>query len=97
MADPAFVAPTADEVREYALASGFRPFDYGGFVDYYASQGWRKSNGMPVSDWRSLCRSWASRQAEFDQRDGRATAAEREDTARRLDAEHGIDWGGGSL
>lgn len=94
MATQPFEPPTPGQVRDYAQASGMRGFDYAAFVDHYAAQGWVRSNGLPVADWRPLCRSWAARQAEFDARDGRAAAEERERTVSRLDAEHGIDWSG---
>lgn len=74
MAAQTFEPPTPGQVRDYAQASGMRGFDYAAFVDHYAAQGWVRSNGLPVADWRPLCRSWAARQAEFDARDGRRPA-----------------------
>ena len=74
MAAQTFEPPTPGQVRDYAQASGMRGFDYAAFVDHYAAQGWRRANGLPVADWRPLCRSWAARQAEFDARDGRRPA-----------------------
>lgn len=94
MAAAPFEPPTPAQVRDYAQASGMRGFDYAAFVDHYAAQGWRRANGLPVADWKPLCRNWAARQAEYDARDGRAAADERERTVSRLDAEHGIDWSG---
>lgn len=74
MAAAPFEPPTPGQVRDYAQASGMRGFDYAAFVDHYSAQGWVRSNGLPVADWRPLCRSWAARQAEFDARDGRRPA-----------------------
>ena len=49
------------------------------FFDFYASQGWRKSNGLPITDWRKQARQWHRRQVERDAEDrarGKPTQAE---------------------
>lgn len=58
-------APTGDEVTAYFGANCLRG-DPEAFFDFYEGQGWRKSNGMPVGDWRAVARSWSRRQAEID-------------------------------
>ena len=52
-----FTPPTIDEVRAYCTerANGIDP---AAFVDYYASQKWKKANGRPVADWRACVRQW---------------------------------------
>ena len=49
------------------------------FFDFYASQGWRKSNGLLITDWRKQARQWHRRQVERDAEDrarGKTTQAE---------------------
>lgn len=55
-----FTAPTADEVAEFAREDGLS-LDAEKFVDYYAAQGWRLSNGNAMRDWRAAARNWARR------------------------------------
>lgn len=54
--------PTTDEVREfansYASEKGLAPIDAERFVDYYAAQGWKLSNGQPLKDWKAAVRNW---------------------------------------
>ena len=49
--------PTIDEVRAYCLERGNR-VDPERFIDYYASQKWKKANGQPVADWKACVRTW---------------------------------------
>lgn len=60
-----FEPPEPDEVRAYFEANCLRgnPDD---FHDFYAAQGWLRSNGMAVEDWRALARSWSRKQAGYD-------------------------------
>ena len=37
------------------------------FFDHFESQGWVRSNGQPIADWRAQARMWSRRQVEFDQ------------------------------
>lgn len=62
-----FAPPTAEEVRAYSEEQGLG-LDPERFVDYYAAQGWRLSNGRVMRDWRAAARNWA-------RRDGTAKAA----------------------
>ena len=58
-------APTEDEAVAYFGANCLNG-DPRAFFDFYASQGWRKSNGMPIADWRSQARQWHRKQRELD-------------------------------
>ena len=77
----AFTPPTADEVRKYAEAQGLA-VDAAKFVDHYAAQGWKINNGLPMKDWRAAVRTWARRDAEWNQ--ARPKAAPDMDEARRM-------------
>ena len=59
-----FTPPTVDEVRAYCQERQNK-VDPERFVDYYASQKWKKANGRPVSDWKACVRTW--------ERDSKAT------------------------
>ena len=52
-----FVPPTVDEVNAYCVERNnvINP-EY--FVDYYASQNWKKANGRPLADWKAAVRQW---------------------------------------
>lgn len=73
-----FEPPTADEVAAYFGANCLNG-DPQAFFDFYASQGWRKSNGMPILDWQPQARQWHRRQRELDaeaRSRGKPTASE---------------------
>lgn len=55
-----FLPPTTDAVEAFAERCGLT-LDAGRFVDYYAAQGWRLSNGNPMKDWEAAARNWARR------------------------------------
>ena len=58
----AFVPPTVEEVDEYLAEKGLSPYLTGEeFVGYYGSQGWKKANGLPITDWKKAASGWASR------------------------------------
>ena len=57
--------PTADAVRAYFAANCLRG-DPDEFLDFYAAQGWRRSNGLPVEDWEAQARNWSRRQVDID-------------------------------
>lgn len=79
-----FKAPTVEEVREYVEAKGWS-VDAEHFVAYYGSQGWRKANGMPLTNWKLAVSNWRKIDERFD-KGGRHDA----DSGReRFDA---IDW-----
>lgn len=71
-------APTEEECVAEFQANCLRG-DPRAFFDFYASQGWRKSNGLPITDWRKQARQWHRRQVERDAEDrarGKPTQAE---------------------
>lgn len=74
----ACAAPTEEEcVAEFG--ANCLKGDPHAFFDFYASQGWRKSNGLPITDWRKQARQWHRRQVERDAEDrarGRPTQGE---------------------
>ena len=55
-----FIPPTVDEVAAYCLErnNGIAPQN---FVDYYAQQKWKLSNGNPMTDWKAAVRTWENR------------------------------------
>lgn len=56
-----FAPPTKEEVAAYALDQGIVGMDADRFIDYYAAQGWRLSNGNAMKDWKAAVRNWARR------------------------------------
>lgn len=58
--------PAPEEVRAYFGANCLRG-DPSEFFDHFEAQGWVRSNGQPIADWRAQARQWSRRQAEFDQ------------------------------
>lgn len=71
-------APTLDDVEAYFGANCLGG-DPTSFFDFYASQGWMKSNGMPIADWRAQARQWHRMQRERDadaRSRGKPTSAE---------------------
>lgn len=59
-----FTPPTPEEVMDYAFEKGIT-INAEDFIDYYASQGWKLSNGNPMKDWQAAARRWAKR-SEMD-------------------------------
>ena len=55
--------PTPAEVASFAASIGAEGFDSERFVDYYAAQGWRLSNGVAMRDWHAAVRNWLRRDA----------------------------------
>lgn len=49
--------PTVEEVAAYCRERE-NSIDAQAFVDYYASQKWRKANGQPLVDWKAGVRQW---------------------------------------
>lgn len=80
--------PTAEDVRTYFQANCLRgkPDE---FFDHFEAQGWVRSNGQPIADWRAQARQWSRKQAEFDQSNS-ADLREPEKPLPR--AENAVDW-----
>ena len=49
--------PTVEEVRAYCEERK-NNVDPEEFVDYYASQNWKKANGQPLTDWKAGVRTF---------------------------------------
>lgn len=56
-----FVAPSVEQVRQYAAAKGLDGVDAEAFTDYYTAKGWRIGQS-PMRDWQAAVRNWARRQ-----------------------------------
>lgn len=56
-----FVAPTPEQVTEYARSIDFE-LDGANFVDYYSARGWMIGKN-PMKDWKAAVRTWKSRRA----------------------------------
>ena len=55
-----FSPPTVEEVAAYCLERN-NGIDAQHFVDYYAQQKWKLSNGNKMADWKAAVRTWESR------------------------------------
>jgi hypothetical protein len=55
------------ELIEFFGNNGSTTIEAARFFTYYQSQGWLKSNNMPIADWQSLAYSWIQRSL-FDYR-----------------------------
>ena len=55
-----FTPPSVEEVAEYCIerCNNINPQ---AFVDYYAQQKWKLSNGNPMADWKAAVRNWENR------------------------------------
>lgn len=56
-----FVPPTLEEIKAYCEERK-NNIDPEYFIDYYASQQWKKANGRPVADWKACVRQWESKE-----------------------------------
>ena len=54
-----FTPPTVDEVAAYCRERN-NGIDAQHFVDYYAQQQWKLSNGNKMADWKAAVRTWES-------------------------------------
>ena len=62
-AEPKFVPPTLDEVREHIAAKGYT-FDAEHFWSFYTAKGWRVGSHV-MKSWHAACTTW---QKNSDQR-----------------------------
>ena len=83
-AEPKFVPPTLDEVREYIAAKAYT-FDAEHFWSFYTAKGWRVGSTV-MKSWHAACTTWqknsdqrnkteAIRQAHYDARFEKQKAA----------------------
>lgn len=80
-----FVPPTPEEVDLFIEMSGYRGFTGEEFCAHYAAQGWRRANGLLMTDWKSAVTSWALGRKPGGKRYDRRDAVE--DEAARLRSE----------
>lgn len=57
------VIPSFDDVANYCKERG-NGIDPQAFIDYYASQNWKKANGRPLYDWKAGVRTWENKRKE---------------------------------
>ena len=58
-----FTPPTAEEVDAYLAEKGLGAYLTGAeFVGYYGSQGWKKANKQPITNWKLAASGWATRE-----------------------------------
>lgn len=55
-----YIAPTLDDVIQYASMNGFKS-DPRKFFDYYASRDWKTKNGTPIDNWETCFDAWERR------------------------------------
>lgn len=58
--------PSIEEVKEYCKERK-NHIDPEAFIDYYAQQGWKLSNGNPMKDWKAAVRTWERRNKPKDE------------------------------
>lgn len=68
-----FVAPTPEQVEEYARSIDFE-LNGAQFVDYYTAKGWKVGN-TPMKDWKACVRTWKQRRANEPARPSYPTQA----------------------
>lgn len=56
------IPPDPDDVRTFVAEHGLN-VDADAFIDYYAAQGWKLSNGVMMKDWQAAVRRWSRNEA----------------------------------
>ncbi len=69
-----FQAPTREQVAQYCAERG-NSVNPERFLDYYAAQGWKLSNGCPMKDWKAAVRNWERRDSGQKPQNQRAESA----------------------
>lgn len=80
-----FVPPTPEEVDLFIEMSGYRGFTGEEFCAHYGAQGWRRANGLPMTDWRSAVTAWALERRPGGRRYNRGSLGE--EVAERIRSE----------
>lgn len=83
------VIPTLEEVADYCKERG-NGIDPQAFIDYYASQKWKKANGQPLYDWKAGVRTWENKRKEQSTPKQRTNKMV-EDLEERIRLNHSID------
>lgn len=50
--------PTLEDVEKYIMKKGASREYAHTFFDLYESQGWKKANGVKITDWKAAARNW---------------------------------------
>lgn len=58
--NPRFVPPTVEEVAEFCRERG-NSVDAETFVSHYEAQGWKRNNGLKITDWKRCVVTWEGR------------------------------------
>ena len=82
MREETFVAPSVEEVAEYAAANGYTLVDAAAFWGHYQSVGWKVGKSQ-MKDWRAAVVSWNAREAKRQAE----TPAGRPNTSRARESE----------
>ena len=61
-----FRPPTIKDVQDFCDDEGLS-IDTQRFVNYYAAQGWKLSNGNNMKDWHAAARNWARKDGQEQQ------------------------------
>lgn len=56
------IADTDPELIQFFTDYGSTAQEASSFYNHYHSQGWLKSNGIPVTNWQSIARKWIDRE-----------------------------------
>lgn len=93
----AFIPPTIDEVKAYCEERK-NQINAEHFIDYYASQQWKKANGRPLTDWKAAVRTWEKTNynkpkqiiipmPEYEQHESKPATAETLEMVRKMQEE----------
>jgi hypothetical protein len=58
------IIPSLKEVEAKAGMIGCNPEWATEFFDYYVTQGWRKANGQPLTNWQTALKRWSDKNRE---------------------------------
>lgn len=57
--------PALQEVIDFGIISGYTKEQAEHFYRHYKSQGWKKGNGQPITDWQDLLVDWRVNEHKF--------------------------------
>jgi len=57
--------PSIGDVQDYIREAGLTQTDPEAFLDHYAANGWKQSNGNTITDWKAAARNWNRRQPQY--------------------------------
>ena len=79
-----FQAPTIEDVKAYCEERK-NNINAERFVDYYAAQDWKLSNGVKMADWRAAVRNWEKRDKEKPKKYNRVVSGYEQRTIGSID------------